>query len=115
MSDRRALMGALLGSGGGGLDWADVTEITIGANTITNMSQISTYFSNYPYNYIILTSAPTTENQLVCGARFAQSGNMNSALRYRGGSIGTAGVSNAHDGVLVEGTKYCLLSWRDLT
>jgi len=115
MSDRRALMGALLGSGGGDIDWANVTEVTIGANTITNTNQISTYFSDYPYNYIVLTSTPTTENQIVVGARLAQSGTMNHALRYRGGTIGSAAISGAYDGILVEGTKYCLLSWRDLT
>ena len=112
MSDRRALMGAVLGSSGGGLDWADVTEVTIGANTITKTGEISTYFSNYTYNIIILTSTPTTENQFVCGVRLAQSGGMNTSIRYRGGVLGGAAISNSHDGILVEGTKYCLLSWR---
>jgi len=112
MSDRRALMGALLGSSGGGLDWADVTEVTIGANNITKTSEISTYFSNYTYNIIILTSTPTVENQFVGGARLAQSGGMNTGLRYRGGAIGGTAISSSYDGILVEGTKYCLLSWR---
>ena len=112
MSDRRALIGALLGSSGGGLDWADVTEITVGANTIANMDQVDAYFSNYPYNYIILTTAPTTENQFVCGVRLAQSGKLGGILRYRNGAINNAVVSVQHDGILVEGTKYCLLAWR---
>lgn len=97
-------------SGGGGLDWADVTEITIGANTVRNTSDVSAYFSNYTYNYLVLTTAPTTENQIVVGVRLAQSGAMDHVLRYRGGSIGGAIIQGSYDGVLVEGTKYCLFS-----
>lgn len=97
-------------SGGGGLDWADVTEVTIGANTITKMTEVSAYFSNYTYNYLVLTTAPTTENQIVVGARLAKSGGMNFAVRYRGGTIGGTIISGSYDGVLVEGTKYCLFS-----
>ena len=115
MSDRRALMGTVSGSGGGDIDWANVTEVTIGANTITKMTEVSAYFSNYTYNYLVLTTAPTTENQVVVGARLAQSGTMNHALRYRGGTIGGTIISGSYDGILVEGTKYCLLSRRDLT
>ncbi len=112
MSDRRALMGALLGSGGGGLDWADVTEITIGANSVTKMTGVSEYFSNYTYDCIILTTSPTIENQFVAGGRMAQSGGMTGALRYRNGAIGSTAIASSYDGILVEGTKYCLLSWR---
>lgn len=112
MSDRRALMGALLGSSGGCLDWADVTEITIGANSVTKMTGVSEYFSNYTYDCIILTTSPTIENQFVAGGRMAQSGGMTGAFRYRGGVIGSTQIASSYDAILVEGTKYCLLSWR---
>ena len=101
-----------ISGGGGGLDWADVSEITIGANTIKNTNELSRYFTDYTYNYFVLTTAPTVENQIVGGVRLAQSGGMHSALRYRNGSISGVAISASYDAVLVEGTKYCLLSWR---
>lgn len=99
-------------SGGGGLDWADVTEVTIGANTINNTNELSIYFTDYTYNYFVLTTAPTVQNQIVGGVRLAQSGGMHSALRYRNGSISGVVISASYDAVLVEGTKYCMLAWK---
>ena len=110
LDDYADLVDAIETGGGGGLDWADVTEITVGANNVTNTSDANAYFSNYTYNYLVLTSAPTEQNQIVCGAGLPQSNGMTQITRYRNGALGGAGVSTNHDGVLVEGTKYCLLS-----
>lgn len=107
MQRRRAMMQAL-GSGSGepgvlDLPWITSREtVTIGANSITNMAQVKTFFADYqPYFIAVLKTSPTTNNQTVAVAI-----NGGSILRYRGGSIGVAGNLSNYDGVLVEGTQY---------
>ena len=107
MQRRRAMMQAL-GSGSGesgvlDLPWITSREtVTIGANSITNMAQVKTFFADYqPYFIAVLRTAPTINNQTVA---FAVNGG--TALRYRGGSIASSGTASNYDGVLVEGTQY---------
>ena len=111
MSDRRVLMGALLGSSGGSfdIDWADVTEVTIEANSVTSTAAVSTYFSGYTYSFVILASALTTTDQFVFGDCPNQDGVMGNPHRYRGGKIVGTIVGANYDAKLVEGTKYYLL------
>lgn len=106
MTRRRAMMALRAGGGETGvldLPWIASREtVTIGANSITNMAQVKTYFAAYqPYFIAVLKTAPTVNNQAV-----ALAVNGGSALRYRGGSIGNAGTLSNYDGVLVEGTQY---------
>lgn len=98
------------GSGGLAFDWADVEEVTIGANSVTNMSGVQTYFSGYTYKFILLASPLTTNNQFVFGLSNNANGTMNSAARYRNGNIISTTVSTNYDAALVEGTKYYLLT-----
>ena len=97
-------------SGGGGLafDWANVSEITIGANSVTNTTGVQSYFSGYTYVCILLASSITTNNQFVWALSPDQNGTINQIDRYRDGSIRTTTVGNAYDCKLVEGTKYYL-------
>ena len=98
-------------SGGGGLDfdWADVEEVTIGANSVTNTAAVSTYFSGYTYSFVILSSALTTNNQFVLGSCQNQDGVMGDPHRYRDGKIVQTVIGANYDAKLVEGTKYYLL------
>lgn len=106
MTRRRAMMALRAGGGETGvldLPWIASREtVTIGANSITNMAQVKTYFAEYqPYFIAVLKTAPTVNNQAV-----ALAVNGGSALRYRGGSIASSGTASNYDGVLVEGTQY---------
>lgn len=94
-----------LGSGYGSINlpWVSSVEtVTIDSNSITNVSQVKTYFNSYtPYFAIVLKTAPTTNNQIV-----AMVNNAVSALRYRSGAVSTAGISTSYDARLIEGTQY---------
>ena len=112
MSDRRALMGAALGSSGEGLsiDWANVEEVTVVANSVTNTAGCQTYFSGYSYHYVILASPITQNRQFVFGYSRYANGTMNSAHRSEGTSdIRGVAVDTSYDAKLVEGSKYYLL------
>lgn len=110
MSDRRALMGAASGSGGGDIEWADVTEVTIGANSVTNTAGCQTYFSEYSYHFVILASPITDNRQFVCGYSRYANGTMNAAYRNENTSeIRGVAVDTSYDAKLVEGSKYYLL------
>lgn len=112
MSDRRALMGAVSGGSGEGfsIDWANVTEVTIGANSVTNTAGCQTYFSGYSYHYVILASPITQNRQFVFGYSRYADGKMNSAHRNEGTSdIRGVTIDTSYDAKLVEGSKYYLL------
>lgn len=102
---------AAIPSGGGGIsiDWADVTEVTIGANSITNISGVQTYFSGYTFTFVLLASPLTADAQFVSALSVDQDGSMTWPTRYRGGKVQSTIVGNAYDGKLIEGTKYYLL------
>lgn len=89
-------------------DWANVSEITIGANSVTNTTGVQSFFSGYTYVCILLASSITTNNQFVWALSPDQNGTINQIDRYRDGSIRTTAVGNAYDCKLVEGTKYYL-------
>ena len=91
------------GSGSATPPWVSSVEtVTIGANSVSNTNGVKTYFNSYtPYFAIVLKSAPTTNNQIVAMVNDAAS-----ALRYRSGAVGIAGVSTAYDAKLIEGTQY---------
>ena len=98
-------------SGGGiSIDWAEVTEVTIGANSITNMTGVQTFFSGYTYKLIILASPITVNNQFTYGHSQGSDGTLNFVSRYRNDAIKSSIVGNAYDAKLVEGTKYYLLA-----
>lgn len=97
------------GSGGGGFSlppWlVESSTVTVGANTITKMDAVKSYFSSYqPYFVLVLKTAPTISNQMVA---LYNSGS--SSFRYRNGSIGSAAVTSSYDGKIVEGTEYVVL------
>lgn len=111
MSDRRALMGAVSGSAEGlSIDWADVTEVTIEANSINKTSGVATYFQGYSYHFVILASPITTNRQFVFGMSRNANGTMESPCRYETPStIRPVAVDTSYDCYLVEGSKYYLL------
>lgn len=98
-------------SGGGGIsiDWADVTEVTIGANSVTNTTGVQTYFSGYSYTFVLLGSSLTVNNQFVAAFSTQQNGSIQNIYRYRDGRVQSSTVGNAYDDKLIEGTKYYLL------
>lgn len=98
-------------SGGGGmtLDWATIQEVTVGANSVTNTSGVSTYFSGYNYKFIMLASDLTVNNQFAFGYSASANGALNTPYRWRGGAIQSSAVGTSYDCKLVEGTKYYLI------
>lgn len=98
-------------SGGGiSIDWAEVTEVTIGANSITNMTGVQTYFSGYTYKLIILASPITVNAQFAYGHSQNSDGTLNYVYRNNNGAIKSSTVGSNYDAKLVEGTKYYLLA-----
>ncbi len=98
-------------SGGGGmtLDWATIQEVTVGANSVTSTSGVSTYFSGYNYKFIMLASDLTVNNQFVLGFSANATGALDQGYRWRGGKVVAATVGANYDCVLVEGSKYYLI------
>ena len=105
---------AAIPSGGGGIsiDWADVTEVTIGANSVTNTSGVQTYFSGYTFTFVLLGSPLTVNNQFVAALSVNQDGSITIPTRYRDGRVRGTAVGNAYDAKLIEGTKYYLLKMK---
>lgn len=93
------------GGGGASFDWADLTEVTVGANGVTNTSGVQSYFAGTAETFYILKTALTTSNQFVYGY-FSNASTMGASTRYRGGSIVSVVVGSAYDCVLVEGSVY---------
>lgn len=83
--------------------WASQVHIeTIEANSITNSTNAKAYFdSRYSYNYAILLSPLTVNNQVV------MMGVNNS--RWRNNSISNLTIGTNYDAKLVEGTQYLIL------
>ena len=97
------------GASGGGFSFppwlVEDQTITVGANSITNMEAVKSYFSSYqPYFVLVLKTAPTVNNQMVA---LYSSGS--SSFRYRNGGISGAAVTSGYDGKIVEGTEYVVL------
>jgi hypothetical protein len=95
-------------SGGGGysFDWADVTEVTIGANSVSNTQGVVNFFSTYaPYALIVLASALTTNNQFVSSHNSNLPGS-NWIQRWRNGGINVTTVGSNYDCFLPQGSKY---------
>lgn len=98
------------GGGGYSFDWADVTEVTIGANSISNTQGVVDFFSSYtPYSLIVLASALTTNNQFVNvhGSSATGPGTMQ---RWRNGDIVVTSVGERYDCVLPQGSKYLVFA-----
>lgn len=94
-------------SGGGmTLDWADVQEITIGQNSVSNGSDAQTYLSSFTYTFLILKDAITVNNQLVFAGSNNLGASMSRAFRYRDNTIASTGVTASYDYKLVEGSVY---------
>ena len=109
MSDRRALMGAMSGAPGEGfdIDWVNVTEVTVGANSVSNVAAAKEYFQNdYSPFYIVLKESPAHEQQLVFEAINPSNGNLQQAARCVGGAIVQTGTTASYTAYLVEGTHY---------
>lgn len=87
-------------------DWANVTEVTIGANSVSHTQGAADFFSTYaPYSLIFLASALTTNNQLV--SFNSSDSNANGRVqRWRNGSVSSTNVSSSYDCVLPQGSKY---------
>lgn len=95
-------------SGGGGMsiDWADVTEVTVGANSVSNTQGVANFFSTFaPYILIVLASGLTTNNQFVSSNNSSNSGT-NWMQRWRNGSISATTIGPNYDCVLPQGSKY---------
>lgn len=105
------IAGIQAGGGGVSIEGANVYEITIGANSITNA------FDGYAYieglvkkdALVMLNSIPTINNQLV--TFFVNKSTSSPAIRYRGGVYTEALKQTAYDGVLVEGTVYTVFEF----
>lgn len=98
------------------VEWANVSEITIGANTISKSSEVASYFDPSTYgnqSIFILESALTTQNQCVYFANIYDTSGANTQnhiTRYKDGQIRSTAVGTNYDCVLVEGTKYLVIS-----
>lgn len=104
-----------ISSGGGGMtmDWADVTEVTIGANSVTKTSGVNTYYSGYRYHLIVLASPITVSRQFVFGTSDNANGTLEKAWRKESASrIRACAVDNSYDCYLVEGSKYYLFKMK---
>lgn len=106
LADAVATLAEGYGSGGGGYDfsWADATIITISANTVSNTADAKTFLNAGSYNFILLLSELTVNNQLVS---FTVGG---SPTRYRGGDIVSTIIGPNYDAFLVEGSQYLALN-----
>lgn len=96
------------GSGSCAFEWANVYEIEIGANSISNaadtVAYIKTLVSSYSTSLIILESPLTVNNQMVaCGVPL---------IRWRGGKIMSTTAGTAYDMFIPEGTKYLVLEYQ---
>lgn len=93
-------------SSGGGytFDWASSSQvITIGANSVTNTQEAKSYFESYTYDYVLILSPLTVNNQFVGFSTTLP-------LRYKNGAIVNTVVGTNYDCALVEGTQYLILS-----
>lgn len=99
------------GGGGGGynFEWADVTEITIGANSVANTQAANEYFSSYAYDVIIFSGDFSINHQIALCSSNQGNGTMNNVFRYASGKIRATSVGTNFDCVLVEGSKYLLM------
>ena len=80
--------------------------VTVGANSVTKMDGVKSYFSSYQnYFVLVLKTAPTVSNQMV-----ALYNNGSSSFRYRNGSISGSATTSSYDGKIVEGTEYDVYS-----
>lgn len=96
--------------GGYSFDWADVTEATIGANSVSNTQGVRDFFSSYaPYGVIVLASELTTNNQLV-SSHYSSSATNNAMQRWKNGSFNTVTVGTNYDCVLPQGSKYLVFA-----
>lgn len=96
------------------LDWADVQEVTIGPNSVSNTIDAQTYLSSFTYTFLILKDALTVNNQLVFAASQNLGTSINGAYRCRNNTIGSAGIGAAYDCKLVEGSVYYAITKKTL-
>ena len=97
---------ALPSGGSMPIDWADVTEVTVGANSVSNTQGVADFFSTYaPYSLIVLTSALTANNQIVNVLNSSATGG-NTVQRWKNGVIAGTTVGAGFDGVIPQGSKY---------
>lgn len=101
------------GYGGGGsaegisIDWPNITLVTIGANSVSNMGQAADYFkADHTPCLVVLKESPTINNQFVFCSFNTNTHNIFDGLRYRNGTIQTSGTSSSYDTRLIEGTHY---------
>lgn len=99
-------------SGGGGFTlptWLEEKQtVTVGANSLTKMSEIKTYFSSYePYFLVLLKTNPTVNNQMV--ALWFNAPSSNGGARYRSNAISVSAIGSNYDGKIVEGTEYVII------
>lgn len=97
------------GGGGGGIsiDWANITLVTVGANSVTNMSQVADYFKvDHTPCHVVLKESPTINNQFVFCSFDTNTNNMLASIRYKNGTIQTTGTTSSYDARLIEGTNY---------
>lgn len=103
-------IGNIPSGGGMAIDWANVTEVTIGANSVTSTNAVGTYFSGYTYKFIMLASALTTNNQFAFGYSALADGALTTPYRYRNDKIQSTTMGANYDCVLVEGSKYYIIA-----
>lgn len=97
---------AIPSGGGMSIDWADVIEVIVGANSVSNTQGVADYFSTFaPYSCIVLASGLTTNNQFVSSHNSSAAGS-NRMQRWRGGSVSATNVASNYDCVIPQGSKY---------
>ena len=88
------------------LDWADVREVTIGPNSVSNSIGAQTYLSSFTFTFLILKDALTVNNQLVFAGSNNPGASINAMYRYRNNTIASTGIAASYDCKLVEGSVY---------
>ena len=96
--------------GGMSIDWADVTEVTVGANSISNSLGVRNFFSTFaPYSFIVLASGLITENQFVSShSSYSTGGNI--IQRWRAGVVTAASIGENYDCFIPQGSKYLVFA-----
>lgn len=102
---------AIPGGGGMTLGWASsVTEVTIGANSVTKTAGVNNYFSGYTYAFLFLKDSVTRSRQCIGGYCGTTRGTMTSCWRDQDGFFKACSVDNSYDCYLVEGSTYYLVN-----
>lgn len=106
---RETLRGKASGGGSYTFEWANVYEIEIGENSISNsadtVAYIKTLVNSYSTSLIVLMSPLTVNNQMVmCGVPL---------IRWRNGAIMSTTQGSNYDMFIPKGAKYLVMEYKE--